>query len=193
MPSVFLIFTVFSSPQISECCLCTEYVPVSSTDPSLTYFFALIFYALCFSIYLPSTRPSPSLLQLISLSLSLDSFTITFCLRALLCDWCGHLYSVGCTKKMERKVCVHVCVDSGGLMVPNVWPTSTERQTDLQLWGLCVRSLWFSLRTASNLSLYLEQASNWTLSWDLFACCCLQRQEWFIKLNFGSVFLEVNI
>lgn len=81
---------------------------------------------------LPSLHPALSVSAPVhlSLSLSLDSFTITFCLRALLCDWCGHLYSVESTKKMERKVCVHVCVDSGGLMVPNVWPTSTDRQTD---------------------------------------------------------------
>lgn len=79
---------------------------------------------------LPSLHPALSVSAPVHLSLSLDSFTITFCLRALLCDWCGHLYSVGSTKKMERKVCVHVCVDSGGLMAPNVWPTSTDRQTD---------------------------------------------------------------
>lgn len=139
MPSVFLIFTVFSSLQISECCLCAEYVPVSSSDPSLIYFFALIFSAFCFSLYLPL---HPALFPLCSsspLSLFLDSFTITFCLRALLCDWCGHLYSVGSTKKMERKVCVHVCVNSGGLMVPNVWPTSTDRRTDrFEVCEVCV-------------------------------------------------------
>lgn len=144
---------------------------------------------------LPSLHPALSISAPVHLSLSLDSFTITFCLRALLCDWCGHLYSVESTKKMERKVCVCMFV----WIVEGWWPLTsgphlqTDRQTDLQLWGLCVRYLWFSLRTASNLSLYLEQAGNWTLSRDLFARCCLERQEWSVKLNFGSVFLEVNI
>lgn len=125
-----------------------------------------------------STFPPPSPLHLcssssLSLSLSLDSFTITFCLRALLCDWCGHLYSVESTKKMERKVCVcmFVWIVEGWWSLTSGPHLQTDRQTDLQLWGLCVRYLWFSLRTASNLSLYLEQSSNWTFSRDLFARC----------------------
>lgn len=96
-------------------------------------------------------------------------------------------------KWRERCVCMFVWIVEGWWPLTSGPHLQTDRQTDLQLWGLCVRYLWFSLRTASNLSLYLEQAGNWTLSRDLFARCCLERQEWSVKLNFGSVFLEVNI